>query len=818
MDEAEVVPGEPLPTQVVSRELLERIRRDVLARLFEPYRLLLAAKGIDFDALRDSAQDDHTLIHPLHDLVNSGEAQLPPALVAMAVALDAVGTDWGHEQLRRLDKKKELPQAWLGSETLAAIAWLDHAPLFAQVRVGAKSNRVTTYKEYLPRSHKPLPRAPEPFAALGKAMGEVFAARGRPEFCEPIVTHYAHNSVIDFVFGRLPGTVEQLTTSLKRETGTQVITQRLRALFHNLTGALAVQGRAFEQETIRRLAGLHFDGRPESLLRDERLRPRFVFDRPRRRAERGRRSRGPVDRAPRDLDPARGRPAHRARPVRGLLKTSCEADIRAALRAGGTVEKVKLWVKLDVRAQPATVEIAKGEARHGAHGRAGRRCGAGRARAQRDPRRWQRIGGERRAGGPRGAGRSERVVSRELARFFDLFERVGGRARGGPVGARDGERARVRGADEGAHRLARAARGETSVRPSRRVRARSSGHGARDGEVPRAVRTDAAGVRSGERGRSGARAGADRSGGARPRRAARVRGEGGPRLVARTEGEGSEPIVLGAQEGVGAAVAVRDAFFASRPGEQLAGAWLGLRERATRRAVVFVPTASAVGAERMGRHGGEDRVEVVALEDAVGVGEGGGVVRAGMGSGSGSRAGSGSGSRAGSGSGSRSGSESGLEGADEGGVGAAGADAEDAGARAADGQDVAGAFRSASSTARPSASTGRESMYAARFTISGSRRRRPGRRPARGTCSCGRVSGAGSSITGGSITAGRSRGDTCRTSGSGCRSCSGSGRCRSRSRKGASTARSFGRGRGCRGRSEGNGPGRSRVTSSRATP
>ena len=206
----------PPPMHLVSRELLERVRRDLLARVLEPYRLWLEAKRIKLDALRDSPQDDHALVHPLHDLLNGGDPLLPPALTAALPALDAVATEWGHEQLRRLDAKKVLPQERLGNETLAAVAYLDHPELFAQVKVGAKPARVTGYTEYTPRALKPLPRDPARFAALGRALGAAFAQRGRPKYCEPLVTHFARESIIDFVFARLPSTTEQLTESLSK--------------------------------------------------------------------------------------------------------------------------------------------------------------------------------------------------------------------------------------------------------------------------------------------------------------------------------------------------------------------------------------------------------------------------------------------------------------------------------------------------------------------------------------------------------------------------------------------------------------------------
>src|SRR5439155_8512969 len=77
-------------TGAVSRELLERIRRDVLVRLLEPYRLFMAARRIDLDALAVTHQDDHAAIRPLHDLLVSGHPLLPPAPVRALAAIEAV--------------------------------------------------------------------------------------------------------------------------------------------------------------------------------------------------------------------------------------------------------------------------------------------------------------------------------------------------------------------------------------------------------------------------------------------------------------------------------------------------------------------------------------------------------------------------------------------------------------------------------------------------------------------------------------------------------------------------------------------------------
>ena len=78
-----------------------------------------------------------------------------------------------------------------------------------------------------------------------------------------------------------------------------------------------------------------------------------------------------------------------------------------------------------------------------------------------------------------------------------------------------------------------------------------------------------------------------------------------------------EPIALGVQERRAFGEVPRDAFLALRPEDDATPAWLTLRERVSRPAVVFVPTARRIASEVLARHAAGDRVEIVALEDAL---------------------------------------------------------------------------------------------------------------------------------------------------------------------------------------------------------
>ena len=82
-------------------------------------------------------------------------------------------------------------------------------------------------------------------------------------------------------------------------------------------------------------------------------------------------------------------------------------------------------------------------------------------------------------------------------------------------------------------------------------------------------------------------------------------------------GAPAEPRLLGTQERASFEGAVRDVFLSLRPRAEVTVAWLALRERAARAALVIVPTARRLAPEVPARHGPMDRVEILALDDAL---------------------------------------------------------------------------------------------------------------------------------------------------------------------------------------------------------
>ncbi len=91
----------------------------------------------------------------------------------------------------------------------------------------------------------------------------------------------------------------------------------------------------------------------------------------------------------------------------------------------------------------------------------------------------------------------------------------------------------------------------------------------------------------------------------------------------RTWGAPGEPRLIGTQARAALEGATRDVFLALRPHAELSPSWLALRERSARAAVVLVPTLRRVPPELAAAHGPLDTVEILALDEAFVVRDGG---------------------------------------------------------------------------------------------------------------------------------------------------------------------------------------------------
>jgi hypothetical protein len=99
----------------------------------------------------------------------------------------------------------------------------------------------------------------------------------------------------------------------------------------------------------------------------------------------------------------------------------------------------------------------------------------------------------------------------------------------------------------------------------------------------------------------------------------RIEGEVRAPALASLSPSDAEPLLLGVER---AGDSVRDVFVTLRPGDATFPLFLAARERASRGALVLVPTAARLGATLPVRHGAGAHVEIEVLEDAVAVREG----------------------------------------------------------------------------------------------------------------------------------------------------------------------------------------------------
>jgi hypothetical protein len=90
-----------------------------------------------------------------------------------------------------------------------------------------------------------------------------------------------------------------------------------------------------------------------------------------------------------------------------------------------------------------------------------------------------------------------------------------------------------------------------------------------------------------------------------------------PHDLPATWGAPTEPRAIGVEQRGAGGGASRDVFLSLRPEREVSAAWLALRERAARPALVVVTTTRRLDPELVARHGPMDRVELLALDQAL---------------------------------------------------------------------------------------------------------------------------------------------------------------------------------------------------------
>jgi hypothetical protein len=266
----------PSTRRPVPRQLLERVSRPLLVRLLAPYAAALeAVHAFPLAALAASAQTDRTQVDTLWRLLADAPADLVELRDDLIAVADA-STPGAHEVLLGHDTERLLDRE-LSAEDCAAVARLDHRPLFeaarAQTAGGAQPKAYATYKS---RALRPL--STETLPEFERQMSEAMYARNRSDYFKAHVWRNAAEHHMDLVFGRLAAARDLLNkvgsagARVLHDVTTQVtdrFTERTHAIYHDDTGELDVAGYDWFKETVRRTFGLAHFGDEAHFFGDE---------------------------------------------------------------------------------------------------------------------------------------------------------------------------------------------------------------------------------------------------------------------------------------------------------------------------------------------------------------------------------------------------------------------------------------------------------------------------------------------------------------------------------------------------------------------
>jgi hypothetical protein len=262
----------------VPRQFLERTARPLLVRLLSEHAgALVGTHAFPVDALAASAQTDRTHVEALWRLLSDA----PPDLAALRddlIAVADVATPGCHETLLSRDVARVLDEE-LGAEDCAAIARLDHRPLFDSVRPQASGQSQTrSFASFQPSSPRPLPSDRAHAAAFAKQMSAELASRGRSDYFKVHEWRTGAERHMELVYGRLATARDLLGKTEAREQGarhavtaqvTDRTTERAHAVFHDDTHRLEVSGPDWMKELVRRVFGEAWFGSPAHFAGDD---------------------------------------------------------------------------------------------------------------------------------------------------------------------------------------------------------------------------------------------------------------------------------------------------------------------------------------------------------------------------------------------------------------------------------------------------------------------------------------------------------------------------------------------------------------------
>jgi hypothetical protein len=256
----------------------ERVARPLLLRLLAPHATLLVERhGFSLEALGASLQTDRTYVEALWQLLGTFAADLAPLHDDLLAVAD-VGTRAGHEALLSLDTAKALDPD-LGDADCAAVAFLDHRPLFDAARPQTTGQaRTTSFASYASAMPLPLPSDASHGKRFAKAMSGEMVARGRSDHFKMHEWQSGHERHFEIVYGRLATARDLLAKADATDDGpvhvvtrqvTDRSTERTHAIFRIDTFQLDVAGHEWVKETVRRFFGESYFGSATHFRGDE---------------------------------------------------------------------------------------------------------------------------------------------------------------------------------------------------------------------------------------------------------------------------------------------------------------------------------------------------------------------------------------------------------------------------------------------------------------------------------------------------------------------------------------------------------------------
>lgn len=344
--------------RAVRRELLDRIARPLLCELLAPYASYLLSNDLSLDDLSATRQTDRRLVHRLYDLLHAGDPRFPSELRAALLAIAPVATAAGQQAIVGLSP--ELAARRLGPEDLAVTAFLRHPELFRAARRGApEADGAEPFTDFLlaPSAAAPVPSLNrESLAALEADLSAWLDARGRSKLCRVHATDAEGELHLEIEHGRPPKSDDVVGDDLALTQQTVVTTQRAHVVFDREAARLSVHAFPALKDALRRLVGAHLFGHAHVFTTAAVYTLAPLADPDAALATRDIPGLEAIELRAATVRFPRSRVTYES-PGADLRDTERAAEMRDALRTGA-VEWAKLWVKVEGRARPTSIELS----------------------------------------------------------------------------------------------------------------------------------------------------------------------------------------------------------------------------------------------------------------------------------------------------------------------------------------------------------------------------------------------------------------------------------------------------------------------------